>query len=123
MLGTWRVVERHQQNGKVEDDRLQLYWFRGGDVWVDDTLNDSKWDIYKVTLDTTKSPKQIDLLSSNSARKKLGIYQIDKDKLTICFSAGTEGKRPMGFSATDKHTQLLTLKREDDNELTRRLSR
>jgi uncharacterized protein (TIGR03067 family) len=65
-------------------------------------------------LNPTPSPKEIDLILPDFSTMR-GIYEIDGDRLRICFS-GPSGKaamtRPTGFSVSGSGARLVVLKRD-----------
>lgn len=108
LQGTWtvRVGEKAGRKGTDADFKEFRLVFSGSKcLWkVGEKVTDLTF-----TVDTAKSPKQIDL---NADGKSLaGIYQLDKDKLKLCLS--TSGKRPSEFlSKEGEKTLLLQLERE-----------
>jgi len=67
-------------------------------------------------LDTSKSPRQIDIdpkTGPNIGKTNLGIYEVDGDQCRICFANSPSDERPTGF-ASREGTRLivLVLKRE-----------
>lgn len=64
-----------------------------------------------ITLDATKSPKQITLASSEKAgpfkgRTMPGIYELKGDKLTVCLNSEKDD-RPAKFDAPEKTPMML----------------
>src|SRR4051812_47389360 len=94
MEGTWVVSACH--NGKQEVTSPSgdyLVTFEKGVMWV--TRNGQKAASgVNLTLDTTKSPRTMDLKTEQG--DYLGIYEIAGDRLQIFFS---NGSRPTRFDA------------------------
>jgi uncharacterized protein (TIGR03067 family) len=66
-------------------------------------------------LDGSKNPKQIDLLNKDVGVQAQGIYELDGDKLKLCWDRGfKKSGRPKKFAAGGKDTEpfLLVLVRE-----------
>jgi uncharacterized protein (TIGR03067 family) len=66
-------------------------------------------------LDGSKKPKQIDLLNKGSGLQAQGIYELDGDKLKLCWDRGFKTRgRPKKFAAggEDAEPFLLVLVRE-----------
>ena len=63
------------------------------------------------TVDTKKSPAEIDLIPPPKEKvgNMPGIFKIDGDTLTICFTF--MGERPKSFESAGGTTMLMTLKR------------
>lgn len=66
------------------------------------------------TLDAAKSPKAIDVTPAEGAGKgqvSPGIYEVNKDDLTICLAQGPLEARPTAFEAHKEDVVLFKLKR------------
>jgi uncharacterized protein (TIGR03067 family) len=66
-------------------------------------------------LDSPKSPKQIDLLNGQSGLHAQGIYELEGDKLKLCWDRGFKPRgRPKEFGAgrRDEEPFVLVLARE-----------
>ena len=72
---------------------------------------------YALKLDSTKDPKQIDLVGEFSGRRVVlrGVYRLEEGQLTVCLGVAAgdakvvESERPARFEA-GKDVQLLVLK-------------
>src|SRR5262249_53586157 len=74
----------------------------------------SSWVDYEFTLDSTQSPKSIDMEKTIGAMRAgfLGIYEVDGDSLKVCFNMSGFRGRPKEFkSPRDSEILFLTLKR------------
>ena len=87
MQGNWKII-RYEISGR-EGDQL---------VGVEDTISDAKWlrpqrrtSEYQLKFDASKDPKWVDLSAERLGDKSLkGIYKLEGDKLTICYSYDPE---------------------------------
>jgi len=114
LQGTW-VVESLENDGKQEavaaDKKMTMvftgdkYTFKGGDVNYQGTFK----------LDPTKDPKHMDTTGTqegDKAFKTEGIYKLEGDRLTICWTEDA-GKRPASFATKkDSGLRLIQLKRQ-----------
>ena len=112
--GTWTFSSAIDDGNKVPAERI-----RGAKmVFTKDKLVMVTPDGTKAELDYKlyggNSPRWFDLINKGQADP--GIYQIEKDILTICIATRYEGKdvvRPSDFKSTgDNPTNILTLVRE-----------
>jgi uncharacterized protein (TIGR03067 family) len=114
MQGAWNV-ERLEQDGKrapdadflkmviVKEDKFAFRYF----------LPRSKTDgdlVHRFSLDVSKNPKVIELISPEDGSVSRGIYELESDSLKICWSRVAQGDLPTDF-ATSTNRRLLVLKR------------
>ncbi len=99
--GTWTVTSSIYE-GQTFPDPLALTIQRivEGDhvVWK---RSGKSFAGTKIVLDPTREPKAIDVIPDggpNRDKRVLGIYKVEKDKLTICM-ASPENPRPKEFKA------------------------
>jgi len=57
-------------------------------------------------LDSSKSPKQIDLVDKEGKAKNIGIYKIEGKKFTLCFTRASE-PRPTQFASKEGSKTFL----------------
>jgi uncharacterized protein (TIGR03067 family) len=109
MQGDWSCESYVISGFKLEDDDAQAY-FR--------TVKGNTYTVFRYrkalgkgtfTLDAGKKPRTIDVTPAGGKVKPiLGIYKIEKDKLTICHAA--PGKpRPAVFSAKEGSGHTLVV--------------
>ncbi len=117
LQGEWQVVEI-QIKGKKKDDaetkNLRLI-FKDANLTARSAAGDGRERKKTFKLDSSKSPKQIDITSLDGVEKDqiaACIYKLEKDQLTICmpyFSKDTT-VRPTEFkSGEDDGIMLVTL--------------
>ena len=112
LQGTW-VVKSMLEGGKevpppVKDTKLTF----AGDKWTQTGGPVKEEGTYR--LDSTKKPKQIDVVVKRSGKDDLvlrGIYALESDSLKIGLSAqGPKGPRPTSFD--DKDAVVFILKKQ-----------
>jgi uncharacterized protein (TIGR03067 family) len=59
------------------------------------------------TVNDKKEPSHIDWVIRKNAGTIQGIYKVDGDTLTVCFSDGYEGKRPVKFESLVGSKEML----------------
>jgi uncharacterized protein (TIGR03067 family) len=120
--GTWRGVHVETEGGPPIPDEI----LKQGNITLSVTGNNVSWQHdpnnpnaqlqYKgvVHLDPTKQPKTVDFFYlGKDARALLGIYRLENDKLTICWSVGANKPedRPTEFSTKGKNWTLIVWQR------------
>jgi len=109
LQGKWKVVS-HEFSGRAgkesssEPDELK------GDKWLRPKRRTAE---YRLKLDPSKNPKQVDLSADRLGDKVLkGIYKLDGDKLTICYAYDPDLARPTEFKTkAEDNRYLYTLER------------
>ncbi len=109
--GTWQVVSAEDSGTKAPGEAVKnIKW-----VITKDTITykfGDKTTKLSYKLDATKKPKWIDLTEGD--KTTLGIYELDGDKLKICFPEGGKKERSTAFESKPNSVNdvLITLKRE-----------
>jgi uncharacterized protein (TIGR03067 family) len=93
LQGEWTVVSM-EASGKAIEPKGNLV-IKGSD-WT--APNGGKLTF---KIDSTKSPKQLDLAGPKKAAEWQGIYKIEGDKLTFCRPLVAGGERPTEFKGGD----------------------
>jgi len=108
LQGTWAVVSATRggkPNDSIKNDKLV---FEGTTVTVKTASGRDEPATFK--LDSSKSPKTIDIMPKEGDQKIQGIYKLSGDMLEICFN---RDERPTEFkSAEGSRNFLVVLKRE-----------
>lgn len=114
LQGEW-VAEQIQHAGmKLPAKALAgIYTFKGGVLTTALTLRQGRvTERYTVKLDTTKSPWTFDQTRSDGRFKGkvyLGIYKVEKGKVTLCVDARAQNKRPSDFVSSQSNGRLLVV--------------
>ena len=120
LQGMWRVVGlEHDGRKATPDDVKGMSWtFEGNRITGKDPDEEPKM-IGEFTVNPKESPKQIDIVKVEGAKKEktlLGIYKLEGERLTICLrdEKATDKGRPTEFSA-EKGSELgiFMLEKED----------
>ena len=95
--GTYELKE-FTENGKGSDEKRDILSivFKDGTMTV---KSQTREDVAKFTLDSTKKPAQIDFKpTTGEAKTTLGVWKVEKGELTLVFSKN--GARPVDFKGT-----------------------
>lgn len=113
LVGEWRVTAIVNDNGGVTSridvlgDVLRIK-FASEKVTVRwKNQNETKWksEDKTITLDATQNPKQIDIVDAKKKSGMYGIYKVEGDVLTICYSSEAKD-RPRKFKADGKKAHM-----------------
>ncbi len=112
LQGTWELVSAERDGGvKLPPEVVQMIKlvFEGNTLVVHLGTNQKKATI---TLDPTKNPKEIDMLSDGV--NSPGLYQVDKDMLKLMIDAKDKTRAKEFATHKDDTQMLLVLKRKKD---------
>jgi len=106
MQGTWRIVRYYEFSSEpgigirpAEPDQI------AGNAWI---RPGRTTEVYRLKLDSTKSPKEVDLTATRLANQFLkGIYKFEGDQLFICYSYDPALPRPAEFKVTTGERRYL----------------
>jgi uncharacterized protein (TIGR03067 family) len=104
LQGKWKIV-RCEFAGRNQDQS----------VGVEDTISDARWlrpqrrtAEYRFKLDSSTNPRSVDLSADRLGDQTLkGIYSLEGDRLTICYSYDPQGPRPTEFKTTEETRAYL----------------
>jgi uncharacterized protein (TIGR03067 family) len=116
IVGEW-IGEKAHAGGKelpVPEGGITFTFAADGGLTVKEG-NRQKPDAGSYKLDPKKDPPEIDLIPPTDKKEPLlpGIYKLDGDTLTLCFSrGGPGGERPKNFESPEgSQVIVMTLKR------------
>jgi uncharacterized protein (TIGR03067 family) len=119
LQGTWKVTEIELDGKKSKKLAGLLFVFK--DATVQAGSEPEKEIVWKISLDPTTNPKQINIFSSTAKDEKpaLGIYQIENDVLKLCMGSSDGGNRPKSFEAPKDSSFALNImtRVQDENEI------
>jgi len=112
LQGTWKIL-KFMKGGDLEpaDEVQKMRVVIAGDKLT--VRTGKKDDEARIALDPSKKPPTIDIHPPREKKPVRGIYKLEKDQLTICFTPDGKEQRPTEFTSTQKAgTSLLVLERE-----------
>jgi uncharacterized protein (TIGR03067 family) len=111
MQGSWEGTSGESKGNAIPDEQLketrffvkgEKYSYKVGDTYQEEGT---------LKIDPTKKPKMIDVTivdGEDKGKTQLGIYEVTRDKLKLCFAPpGKEKTRPKDFSTNAGNQQLL----------------
>jgi len=108
LTGNWQPVQGEVGGQKLPEDvlkNLSLSMTDGKYTVITPDVTDKG----TYAIDPAKKPKTMDIDSAegpNKGKKFLAIYELDKDKLKVCYDLSTNG-RPTEFDTADHEAWLL----------------
>jgi uncharacterized protein (TIGR03067 family) len=113
--GKWTVTSAIERGRPSEEAAQSMVFEFKGDEFTLSMLGKSMKGSFKA--DTGKSPKQFAMQLEGKAETLLGIYKIDNDVLTLCFS-GKPGERPTKFESPAGSANVLVVLKRGEAKLT-----
>jgi RNA polymerase sigma factor (sigma-70 family) len=110
--GEWTVVEAERGGKKASKDQLgaMKVTIKRGVLTIQ--AGAGRKEEADLLIDSSTTPKSIDLTPAKGREKEQGIYKIDKGRLTICWGAAKPGERQRDFTTTPSGGgRLLVLER------------
>lgn len=108
LQGTWIVVQAEREGQPLDRIKGNSLIVKDNQFTVDAKGAELKGDL---TLDAGKSPRRIDFQHQEGMlrdKKWEGIYKLEGDKLTLCYSESDSGKeRPSAFATQSGSKRLL----------------
>jgi uncharacterized protein (TIGR03067 family) len=120
LQGDWAVVGMEIEGKKLPPEAIDAMkgarWsFKGAEVQMADP-GQKLGDPTTVVLDSSKTPKHIDLVILKGPQKGTmqGIYRVEKDQFIICLRTGSDGTgRPKRFrTVPESNLVMMTFDRE-----------
>jgi uncharacterized protein (TIGR03067 family) len=117
LQGVWRIIGFEVDGKEIYlQEQKQIRW-----VIKDDKVFYGHDELGKFTLDLAATPRCLDLTMIGNKRLYEGIYQLDKDRLKICFGLMADGvkERPTKFDtgSLDKFRTILFVRDKPGTEL------
>ena len=117
--GTWAFVTWEQNGMPLRPADLKMLQMVVDRDRYELKRNDEINEAGTIKVDSTKSPKQIELKitkGDDAGKTQLGVYELDGDTLKFCVSIPPGSKeRPSAFETKEgSNTLLLVLKRKKD---------
>ena len=118
MQGTWKVTASTSKGEKVPTEDLKDLFliFKADAIHIRE--GGKTTENFSFLLDPTKKIKEIDLtilVGKLKGRVDRGIYQIERDTLTICIQSNKDSPRPSEFrSPADSDLWLVVLQRSKE---------
>lgn len=112
LKGKWKVTSATFNGAESGGLKGRTLVFKDGAFTTYD--GDVEGRTLTFTLNPKANPKEIDLDRGGDGVKALGIYQIEKDELKLCYAEPKESRPTKFESAAGNRTFLLVMKRVKD---------
>jgi uncharacterized protein (TIGR03067 family) len=104
LAGEWRVVTAEQGGEAVEANGGVVFSGRKCTI----TISPTKLVLENtITLDPSRTPRQIDVTNTRTGQTWLGIYELKGDRLRAVFQGEKGGKRPTAFKTREGSQEVM----------------
>jgi uncharacterized protein (TIGR03067 family) len=116
LQGVWKAESIVRSGKKAPPSEVEgiQFAFTGNKLTVKGNTNPGSEDVCTYVIDTTKSPKTLDIHGPKNRinNPMLCIYSVDGDELKVCYRKTSSG-RPDSFTSTkDSGNTIIVFKRE-----------
>jgi uncharacterized protein (TIGR03067 family) len=102
--GEWRIIAAELGGERLKSNDLVV--FSGQKCTITNTETKIVFD-NTITIDPTKSPKQIEVTNTKTKATWVGIYELDGDKLKAVFQGDKDAKRPTEFKTNPGSQEIM----------------
>jgi len=110
--GEWQMVNSviNAQPQDPNSHRATVYTFTANQL-VTRTMKQPEPTTFGIVIDETHKPAHIDFVAGSGGSKTAypGIFKIDGDVLTLCFTRAVVGQRPTEFASPADTQQMIAL--------------
>jgi uncharacterized protein (TIGR03067 family) len=109
LQGTWKVVALEAGGKEIPEESFKekRFLIKGDKI----SLSGKSEDLRPYQLDAAAKPRAIDISGDVEKEFSKAIYEVDGDKLKLCFSQSTKLDRPIDFNTEGTRYLCFTLKR------------
>jgi uncharacterized protein (TIGR03067 family) len=112
LQGSWKVQKliRGGEEAPAKDVEKVVFTFEGNKATIDEGRPKKETATFK--LDATKKPKAIDFVPETKKESAEGVYELEGDKLKLCFTRPGAARPKEVASEKGSETILVFLKRD-----------